>query len=215
MRPTTAIAAVAAFSAFASLPAHAAVLLTDNFDAENGGVSALNYTGFANFTSEGTGGVDLVKSGDYSITCSGMCVDLDGTPGPGSIVSNAFAFTAGQTLDLLFDIGGSQRNGGTNDYTATLYDAANNVLATLTGTVDATDAFATKTLSYVATTGGLAHFSFSSTSADNVGPLLDNVSFSAGAVPEPATWALMLLGVGAIGAGLRRQQRRKLRYDFA
>jgi hypothetical protein len=27
------------------------------------------------------------------------------------------------------------------------------------------------------------------------------------AVPEPATWAAMLLGFGAIGAGLRRSRR--------
>jgi hypothetical protein len=35
--------------------------------------------------------------------------------------------------------------------------------------------------------------------------LLDNVTVSA--VPEPATWALMLVGVGALGAGLRMRRR--------
>jgi hypothetical protein len=33
--------------------------------------------------------------------------------------------------------------------------------------------------------------------------LLDNVSLT---VPEPATWAMMLVGFGAAGAGLRRRR---------
>jgi choice-of-anchor C domain-containing protein len=38
------------------------------------------------------------------------------------------------------------------------------------------------------------------------GPALDNVSLDA-AVPEPATWAMMLLGFGAIGFGMRRRRK--------
>ncbi len=38
------------------------------------------------------------------------------------------------------------------------------------------------------------------------GPALDNVSIAA--VPEPATWSMMLLGFGAIGVGLRRRKPR-------
>jgi opacity protein-like surface antigen len=42
----------------------------------------------------------------------------------------------------------------------------------------------------------------------------DNLTFGAeavGAVPEPGTWAMMLLGFGAIGFGLRRRARPALR----
>lgn len=40
---------------------------------------------------------------------------------------------------------------------------------------------------------------------------LDNVSLAvAGAVPEPATWAMMLLGFGAIGFAMRRRQSQAL-----
>lgn len=37
------------------------------------------------------------------------------------------------------------------------------------------------------------------------GPALDSVSVAA--VPEPSTWAMMLMGFGAIGVGLRRRRR--------
>jgi hypothetical protein len=33
-----------------------------------------------------------------------------------------------------------------------------------------------------------------------------------GAVPEPASWVMMIAGFGAIGGALRRQSRRRLRY---
>jgi hypothetical protein len=50
-----------------------------------------------------------------------------------------------------------------------------------------------------------------SAGSDN-GLAIDNLSFTAtlapvaGAVPEPSTWALMLLGFGAVGASLRRKR---------
>jgi hypothetical protein len=103
-------AAVAAFTLMAGA-AHAGVVFSDNFDGENGGASALNYTGFTNFNV--TGGVDLAATPDFGITCAGgggACVDLAGTPGPGSIVSkNFYAFTPGSVVTLRFDISGNQR----------------------------------------------------------------------------------------------------------
>ncbi|MEO6715907.1 MAG: PEPxxWA-CTERM sorting domain-containing protein [Novosphingobium sp.] len=35
-----------------------------------------------------------------------------------------------------------------------------------------------------------------------------------GAVPEPATWAMMLLGIGMVGASMRRRQKVAVRYAF-
>jgi hypothetical protein len=34
-------------------------------------------------------------------------------------------------------------------------------------------------------------------------------------VPEPATWAMMILGIGIIGGVLRRRQRQSINYKFA
>ncbi len=44
---------------------------------------------------------------------------------------------------------------------------------------------------------------------DNLRVVASNVEGDVGAVPEPATWAMMLLGFGAIGATLRRARRNK------
>ena len=50
--------------------------------------------------------------------------------------------------------------------------------------------------------------SFNMDSATNAFEI-DNISISA--VPEPATWAMMLLGFGAIGMGMRRQRKTAVR----
>ena len=42
-----------------------------------------------------------------------------------------------------------------------------------------------------------------------------NVSFISSAVPEPASWGMMLLGLGVIGASFRRREKAKLRVSFA
>lgn len=37
----------------------------------------------------------------------------------------------------------------------------------------------------------------------------------ANSVPEPATWAMMIVGFGAVGGAMRRRQRKTVRYSFA
>ena len=50
------------------------------------------------------------------------------------------------------------------------------------------------------------------------GPRTGNYQFAsavAGAIPEPAIWAMMIAGFGVIGFGLRRRQSRKVTVHFA
>lgn len=39
--------------------------------------------------------------------------------------------------------------------------------------------------------------------------------YSTGVIPEPATWGLMILGIGGIGIAMRRRQRQSVRFNFA
>ncbi|MBX9897487.1 MAG: PEPxxWA-CTERM sorting domain-containing protein [Qipengyuania sp.] len=47
-----------------------------------------------------------------------------------------------------------------------------------------------------------------------IGPEYTNYAFRVGVVPEPATWALLILGFGLTGAAMRRT-RRSVRVGFA
>ena len=102
-----------------SLSVNAGIIFESNFDTEAGpaGSSALNYTGFTNWTvSDGT--VDVVAtSNPWGITCAGgtgKCVDLDGSTGDaGKLTSDMLSLAAGDYL-LSFDISGNQRGG--SDY---------------------------------------------------------------------------------------------------
>jgi hypothetical protein len=201
-----------ALTVFAA-PAHAAIVFSDNFDTENGGAgaTALNYTGFANFIVDGQ--VDLVKSGDYGITCSGSCVDLDGSSGPGQLLSSSiFNYGANKKITLSFDLGGSQRvANGVDAFQFAFFTSSDGVLA---GGFDvgSGDPFQNFSYSFISSTAGSLQFAFGTSSKDNIGPLLDNVVLDISPVPEPATWAMMIGGFALIGASMRR---RKTAISFA
>ena len=49
-------------------------------------------------------------------------------------------------------------------------------------------------------------------------PGMSHMSFwtvDGGVIPEPTTWAMMILGLGAVGAMMRRRQRQTVQYNFA
>lgn len=46
-------------------------------------------------------------------------------------------------------------------------------------------------------------------------PSGDTVTFNMGAVPEPATWAMMIVGFGCVGFALRRQRKARVAVSFA
>ena len=83
--------------------------------------------------------------------------------------------------------------------------------------------FTTSSLSFIANGSGSLRFAFGSSSQDDIGPLLDNISLrinpaaltTVSAVPEPSTWTMLLLGFGAVGFGMRRCQHRAVNAGFA
>ncbi len=222
-------------------PASAGVVLSDNFDAENGGATAGAYTGFANFNVT-VGTVDILSSGFLGINCVGgvgSCVDLDGSSNAAGelVTKNSYAFSAGDLVSLSIQLSGNQRGGfddfsfGFNASVATLF---NNVIVTgpfgpapvnvgnlgpglflgsgrptgPLGLVAAGEPFTTYSLSFVAGNAGTLTAFVNTGGGDNVGPILDNFELSiGGAVPEPESWAMMVVGFALVGATARRTPR--------
>ena len=211
-------------------PAAAAVVYSNNFNAENGGNSALNYNGFNGLTVT-NGTVDLVKSGDFGITCvggSGSCVDLDGsTSNSGLTSSGSYAFNAGDRIALSFLFSGNQRGGADDAFSVRFIFGGNvtgtrgfnssccgngsfgNFSASSVGvnifSISPNSAFSNFEFYAIANNAGTVSFTFEDTGNDNVGIIIDDVSLAIGAVPEPSAWALMIIGFGVVGAAARRR----------
>lgn len=78
------------------------------------------------------------------------------------------------------------------------------------GLVASGEPYTPYSISFVAGNAGTLNAFAGTASADNIGPVLDNFSLSIGpsssAVPEPATWAMMIIGFGFTGAAMRRRK---------
>lgn len=238
MRLLSTLALTAALAV--STPAFATTVFFDGFA---GDTPALSLTSTLDFFVPATSKtIDVVgASNPYGITVSGPAsgnvVDIDGTPGPGALLSKGtFAYNAGDLVTLSFDVGGAQRGSEGDGFFAGMlfgpvpasvtdllgggyitnpaYNAINNAVAGgafLPGNA----AFANSSISFRALSGGNVRLFFGSPSADNVGPLLDNVRLDISAVPEPSTWAMMILGIGMVGGAMRRRARQSVNYSFA
>lgn len=202
--------------------ASATVVFSDSFETDTPGTSL---TALNNLSVTGT--VDVVAvSNPYGIVAPSNVVDLDGTPGPGSITSGSFAFGAKQHVTLSFVLGGAQRgsisdpfsagftfSGATqlNNYTlGGAYGSAdigtfNTTAITTVTSIAGTSPFVTYSLAFTTGNAEALGFNIGSSSADNIGPLLDSVKLDVGAVPEPATWGLMIGGFAMVGVAARRR----------
>ena len=146
----------------------------------------------------GTGSVDIVN-GNYGAV-SGNSIDMLGTPGPG-FLSQYLLTIVGQMYVLKFDM--SSNRGGNNDApgkaltVSALGSTASQTFFALTPGVFQ------QSYSFVANNTSTL-LSFSNGTGGYSGPVLDNVSVTA--VPEPETYALMLAGLGLMGAIARRRK---------
>jgi len=183
-----AIAAVALTAALPAAEANAAVLV-------------VNVAGAQGFGALGTA-ANTVRT--YNVgagsTITGISYNVNITARGGSYLSEAA---------LLFS--GSNANGDGVAFTPGFEDA-NPGTATYTGSADLVDLG----LSFVVGADGLLRLEYYETFTDgllpdsiwNSGTLTFTYTPTAtGAVPEPATWAMMLMGFGMAGYGLRRRAR--------
>lgn len=190
-----------AVAAFASAPAAAATFF-ENFDKYPANVP---WSGSGVWTTGNS--VDLVASGTYNLTCvggAGNCVDLSGDR-PGTLSTSIFL--APGSYQLAFLATGNQLDSFYGPYPQSSINYSIGLLSGSTGLLTNTStAFQSYGGLFTITTGGSYLLTFSQAPGGDPyrGSIIDNVSISA--VPEPATWGMMLLGFGLMGFGLRRRR---------
>lgn len=197
--------AVVGLLALCAAPLPAATIFFDDFNSYSASFLSTSPTGWTQ-----TGGnVDIVKHGDWSISCLGgvgACIDLDGSyphesgPGP-AILSPALTFDlfAGYTYTLTYYLSGNQRGYGPDTVHVTF------ATASATHTLYSGDPFTQFTLTFTPLVNLYGQtFTFKNDGTDNQGALLDSVRLTENAIPEPGTAMLMCAGLG-LAALLRRR----------
>ncbi len=206
--------------ALSAAAAHA-VTITDNFDSDSytGGYGQ-NYAGdsvFSTYSPAGNGpnaaSVDLVGAGTSfpfaSAGGTGLFLDMDGSTGygnnpvAGQIVSNTVLSAGKYTVS--FDLAGNQR--GVTAQTTEVGVLGSGGVVTVADSITPvnTAAFTTYTTTFTTTGGQLTFLDLGP--SDQQGNLLDNIKLTS-AAPEPASWALMIAGVGMAGVSLRASRRK-------
>ena len=187
---------------------HAATIFSDNFDTYV--PDQLNWlppaaSGWV--VTDGT--IDLHGAGrSYDVLPgNGSYVDLDGSSLDSGLFSKNLNLIGGEIYLLSFDLGGSQR--GNRSETVKSTSAA----LRASYIINVTDSFSTYTLEFTPGSDGAYSLSYLNVGGDNRGAFLDNVSVSSGpvpasSVPEPATYAMLLSGLGIMGLMARRSKTR-------
>ena len=147
----------------------------------------------------GSAGGNIADEGDQYI-------DLIGESGAGSL-SQTFGTVAGQVYTLSFAFSHNPFGGLSAATAAFSVDGLLGPIAHSTGTNADLD-WQTYNGSFVADDASATLNFTNLTGSSNAGILLDAVSVQA-AVPEPATWALLILGFAAIGGAMRSGRRKE------
>jgi hypothetical protein len=205
------LAGAIALGLFAATPAQAGVVLSEDFNSVNQGVNVSSVG--SNFTVT-SGTVDVIGTGFYDFyPGNGNYVDLDGSRLLLGTIGSA-VFGPG-SYHLTFDVGSYTYNHQyiTEQIKVALGDFTTTFFPTVDSSVTPGAPFQHVILDFTTTISGSLSFAAVNPQnfgqGTNVGPILDNVILSA--VPEPSTWAMMILGFLAVGfVAYRRKSRAAL-----
>ena len=207
------------FAAFAvsAISASAQILINGSFEAQTTGVVTVtsgtpDTTSITGWTLNSTAGSTQLNIG----TGGGLATNgvnfaelnsNDSAPG-GLTLSQSFATTPGFTYSASLDVG-RVNSGGTVGAQATVFDVASGSMlntGSATTTSSGTLFFGSINFQFVAlgATSSLLIADLSNVT-NSVDTLVDNVVVSVVAVPEPATWTALSLGLVAV-FGLRRRR---------
>jgi hypothetical protein len=198
------VAALATVLCWAS-GAQANLLTNGGFEASNsptatppGWVNIGHSDGIITYASFGTPvyeGLNYYDLGGYG--------DPGGPIGDG--IAQSFATIAGAAYTVSFGLSGENLS-GVETLTVAAGNASFDYVLTPTGQTFQRP-FTTQTFAFTAT-GALTTLSFVHTAGQggNNDPLIDGVSVTPSAVPEPASLALMMLGLGVVGMGRVRRR---------
>jgi choice-of-anchor C domain-containing protein len=152
-----------------------------------------------------TGSVDQIFT-YWQAQSGARSIDLNGN-GAGSIEQTLTGLTAGTQYLVSFFVSGNPDNRAVNPKTATLtLGSASNLVSYSLTAANNTNNMLWQQVSYsfTADNSGSALLRLASNSNDAYGLAVDN--FSIAAVPEPATWAMMIVGFGIAGVAVRRRR---------
>ena len=132
------------------------------------------------------------------------------TPALGDGITQSVTTAIGSAYTLTFGYSGENTLGVSTILEVKIGSLSNLFTIIGTGAGIFKQPFTTASINYTATAAStpIAFTILSSTQVGFNDPLIDGVSFvasSTGAIPEPASWALMIVGFGAVGVQMRRR----------
>lgn len=201
--------------------ADAAIVVDGSFNAVYGGTTFTNLEGgdtFSAWTVTGSGsgpygkaGVDLIGGYWAAPTLGGGSVDLDGLA-PGGITQSIANLAAG-SYALSFYLSGNPDGGPLSKAVeVTIGNVVKAFTYTITGANSSTNMlYELKTVNFTLNSAATIPLSFRSLDGDGspFGAVIGDVSISA--VPEPTTWAMMIIGFCGLGMMAYRRKKEALR----
>jgi hypothetical protein len=204
-----------ALGLFAIAAPPASANLISNGDFETG-----NFSGWT--VTPPDGNVVVLSGSDYQPCCgtTGTGAELSNhfaSFGPGNIaitgvtIGQTFSTIAGQTYNFSFNYGAL--GGGSEQLQFEIITGASQQILTAVANDDLDHVFQSMTGTFIASSSTTIKFGdlggLADTQANNVDFILDNISVTA--VPEPSTWAMLLLGFAGLGfIGFRRRNKMAL-----